>query len=273
MSRLQISNITWATFDNPPINLVDYKLISDLHDFLTWLQPAVNKTTPKAVIFNSANPEFYLGHFDLHNIAKPFTDTKTAVFNQLVECTRFLLNTTSTAFVAEINGRVIGAGHELIIQMDMRFAGPKARASSFENALGLTAAAGGQPFLGHTVGRARAMEYLLAAQEFDGPTGAALGLFNSFHPTDEQLRAKVNDLASRIGMFPQHSLNDTKFTFASLNPSITALDEQLERFVPLENMGSEQEIIQNILAASQNQTMCDFELDIPNSVVQTLWSR
>ena len=135
-------SVTGATFNNPPINLVDAFVVSDLFDFLHSLQPAPNKTTPKVVVFDSANPDWFLGHYDLHNIELPFTPTNSDIFSRVIDCTRYILNTSSTAFIAEINGRTIGLGQELSIQMDMRFAGPHALASSFENSIGLTAAAG-----------------------------------------------------------------------------------------------------------------------------------
>lgn len=258
-------NVTRATFNNPPINLVDANLVSDLFDFLSWLQPAPNKTKPKVVIFDSANPEWFLGHYDLHEISLPFTQTKTDVFNRLIDCTRYILNTTSTAFIAEINGRAIGFGQELSIQMDMRFAGPNALASSFENSIGLVAAAGGQPFLGPTIGRGRAMEYLLAAKGIDGPTGERLGLFNTYYNTTEELKGEVSALAARIALFPQHSLNDTKFTLSLLDPSIQSLDAELARFIPLMGLPEDQAAIAKFIEISGNETDGAFELGLPES--------
>lgn len=259
-----------ATFNNPPINLVDAFVISDLFDFLQSLQPLPNTTTPKVVVFDSANPEWFLGHYDLHNIELPFTQAKSDVFTQVIDCTRYILNTTSTAFIAEINGRTIGLGQELSIQMDMRFAGPGALASSFEDSIGLTAAAGGQPFLGPVIGKARAMEYLLAAKGFDGPTGERLGLFNTYYDTAEQLRSEVSALAERIALFPQHSINDTKVTLSLLNPSIASLDDQLARFTPLMDLPEDQATIAKFIEISGNQTDSQFELDLPESSVQAV---
>jgi len=263
-------SVTRATFNNPPINLVDAFVVSDLFDFLHSLQPAPNKTTPKVVVFDSANPDWFLGHYDLHNIELPFTPTKSDIFSRVIDCTRYILNTSSTAFIAEINGRTIGLGQELSIQMDMRFAGPHALASSFENSIGLTAAAGGQPFLGPVIGKARAMEYLLGAKAFDGPTGEKLGLFNTYYDTTEQLRSEVSALAERIALFPQHSINDTKVTLSLLNPTIASLDDQLGRFIPLMNLPEDQATIAKFIEVSGNQTDGLFELDLPESSVQAV---
>ena len=101
-------SVTRATFNNSPINLVDAFVVSDLFDFLHSLQPAPNNTAPKVVVFDSANPDWFLGHYDLHNIELPFTPTKSDIFSRVIDCTRYILNTSSTAFIAEINGRTIG---------------------------------------------------------------------------------------------------------------------------------------------------------------------
>lgn len=261
-------NVTRATFNNPPINLVDKFVVSDLFDFLHSLQPAANKTTPKVVIFDSANPDWFLGHYDLHNIQLPFTDEKGSIFTQVVDSTRYILNTTTTIFIAEINGRAIGVGQELSLHMDMRFAGPNALASSFEETLGLAAAAGGQPFLGPTIGKGRAMEYLLAAKSFDGPTGERLGLFNTYYSTGQKLKKEVSALAERIALFPQHSINDTKVTLSALNPTIAELDDQLARFIPLMFLPEDQATISKFLELSGNQSDSQFERDLPESSVK-----
>jgi len=263
-------SVTRATFNNPPINLVDAYLVSDLFDFVQGLQPAPNKTTPKVVIFDSANPDWFLGHYDLNNILLPFTQAKNDIFNQIIACTRYILNTTTTAFIAEINGRAIGLGQELSIQMDMRFAGPNALASSFEDSIGLVAAAGGQPFLGPTIGKGRAMEYLLGAKSFDGPTGEKLGLFNTYYDTADELRSEVSALAERIALFPQHSINDTKVTLSLLNPTLQSLDDQLARFLPLMYLPEEQKTIAKFIEVSDNETGSQFELDLPESSVQAV---
>lgn len=195
------ANVTRVTFDNAPINLVDAKMTSDLLAYLVSIQPAPNITTPKVVIFDSANPDFFLGQIDVNNIRLPSTPAKLTATNNYLDITHLLQNITSTIFIAEVNGRAVGAGQELIVQMDMRFAGPNARSAAFENGLGLTAGAGGQLFLGPLINKGRALEYLLSAKTFDGPVGAALGLFNEYYSSGDTLTAAVDELAQRIGLF------------------------------------------------------------------------
>ncbi|KAL8730053.1 MAG: hypothetical protein Q9181_004798, partial [Wetmoreana brouardii] len=194
----QTVNVTRVTINNPPINLLTIELISDLYEFLLWTQPFPGKTTPKVVIFSSALPDFFISHFDLVNLQSS-DPAAAAALPQLVACGRLLQNITSTAFIAEINGRTFGGGQELSSQMDMRFAGPNALVSQYENSCGFVAMAGGQLSLGPIIGKARAMEHLLASKTIDAKTGTDIGLFNAQYGDPGTLRREVDALAARIG--------------------------------------------------------------------------
>ena len=262
-------NVTRATFNNPPINLVDAHLISELFDFVSALDPR-NRTTPppKLVIFASANPDFFLDHLDLNLLLEPFTPEKTAAVMQYTAVARLFQSTISTVFIAEINGEAFGAGHEWPLQMDMRFAGPKTRTGSIENALGPTVGDGGQLFLGSLINKGRALEYLLGAKSFDGPTGAALGLYNSYYNTSDSLTAAVNELAARIGQFPREGLNETKYALNEmLNPSREAEDYDANAFMQIDIGAVQQTLLKEAIAASQNQTRTAFELGLPDTLV------
>ncbi|KAI4178294.1 MAG: hypothetical protein L6R41_008453 [Letrouitia leprolyta] len=269
LSFTQTANVTRVTINNPPINLLTAELISDLHDFLHWTQPGPFKTTPKVVIFSSAIPHFFISHFDLGNLATSALGGQSA-FDQLVECGRLLQSITSTAFIAEVNGRTFGGGQELNAQMDMRFAGPNALVSQYENSNGFVAQAGGQLFLGTTIGKARALEYLLASKQLDARQGTELGLFNNYYRDAGTLRREVDALAARIGLFPQSALNNTKFSLSFLSPTPEQLDAQIAGFAPIGASGESQGVIKQTLQDS-NETENQYELNIPNSAVQSLY--
>lgn len=269
----QNGNVTTATFDNPPINLVDSHLISDFHDFLVWLQPQSGKTTPKVVVFNSANPDYFLSHTDLRLLQTNSTlPNATQSLNAALELGPLLVNTTSTAFIASINGRTTGFGNELALHMDMRYAGPQAFAVNFENSIGLAAGGGGQLFSVPLVGRAKAIEHLLGALGYDCQTGQATGLFNYCYGSAAALSSNVSTLAGRIGLLPQHSLNDTKTTLNNFYPTIAQQQDELNRLFPLLALPSEQAIIKQFLQLSSNQTNTTFEYNIPASIFQAFYN-
>ena len=242
-----------------------------MHDFLPWSQPDASKTTPKVVVFESANPDFFLSHADVTLLSANPPPGAAESTQQLIAIPRLLQSITSTAFIASINGRAAGSGNEFAMAMDMRFAGPNSFAVNFENSLDSLAAGGGQLFMPALVGKARAMEHIAAAMGFDGPTGAAYGLFNRYFDTGEALNEHVDDVASRIGLFAQHSLNDTKFTLNSFNPSTTQLDAQVSRFMAIMSLPEVQEKVGALVTASGNQTKGAFELGIPDSILGALY--
>jgi enoyl-CoA hydratase/carnithine racemase len=51
-----------AVFDYPPFNIVDATIFEGLQDLLARMDASPSL---RVVVFESANPEFYLAHFDL----------------------------------------------------------------------------------------------------------------------------------------------------------------------------------------------------------------
>ncbi|KAL8849034.1 MAG: hypothetical protein Q9221_005995 [Calogaya cf. arnoldii] len=262
------ANVTRVLINNPPINLLTIELLSDLYNFLLWTQPAPQKTTSKVVIFSSTVPNFFISHFDLRNLNGSSAGIN--ALTQLISIGKLLQSITSTAFIAQINGRTFGGGQELASQMDMRFAGPNALVAQYENSNGFVAQAGGQLSLGPIIGKARALEHLLASRTLSAETGTRIGLFNNWFKTGKQLESEVDALAARIGLFPQTSLNDTKFSLSFLSPTPEMLDAQVERFGPIAGSEVPQALLRKTLEASDESANA-FELGIPNSVVQALY--
>lgn len=166
-------NVTRATINNGPINFVDPHFADDLLDFLIPLQN-VTESTPKVVIFDSSNPNFWLGHIDMRILVTLITDAKKQLGADYIKSTQLFQNIASAIFIAEIDGRAFEAGNESAAQMDMRFVGPHARTGSFEESLVLVAGDGGQTYMGAVLGKAKALEYLLGAKSFTGPAGESV---------------------------------------------------------------------------------------------------
>ncbi len=154
----------------------------------------------------------------------------------------------------------------------MRFAGPQAIVSQYENSVGFVAQAGGQIFLGSIIGKARALEHLLASRQINAEQGTDFGLFNNNYRDEATLRREVDGLAARIGLFPQAALNNTKFTLAFLSPTPQQLDEQIVTFSPIAALPQSQEAIREVIDES-DQSANDYERNIPNSVIQSLYSQ
>jgi enoyl-CoA hydratase/carnithine racemase len=55
-----------VVFDNPPLNVMGATMFGDLQELLNRMEASPDL---RVVVFESANPEFYLAHFDLGDIA------------------------------------------------------------------------------------------------------------------------------------------------------------------------------------------------------------
>ncbi|KUJ19233.1 ClpP/crotonase [Mollisia scopiformis] len=205
------NNITRVLINNPPINLLDASMLADFHTLLTG--PASNLDGPKAIIFSSANPEYFIAHLDIHILSSdhpvPPPLNNTELSNLYVNVTR-LLATVPAILIAEVSGQAIAAGNEMIVQMDMRFASPGARLGAAEVGVGLTHAAGGLQHLTRLIGPGRAAEYLLGIIDADLDTLADIGWVNSAFESAAEMQAHVDALASRIALWPRGGLVATK---------------------------------------------------------------
>src|SRR4030095_2673854 len=81
--------------------------------------------------------------------------------------------------IAQIEGRVRGAGSEFVLACDMRFAAwESAIFSQPEQGFGLIPGAGGIQHLTRLMGRARALEVMLSADDYDAALAEQYGWIN-----------------------------------------------------------------------------------------------
>jgi enoyl-CoA hydratase/carnithine racemase len=108
--------------------------------------------------------------------------------------------------IAQVEGRVCGAGSEFVLACDMRFA---ARESAIfgqpEPGLGTIPGARAVQHLTRPIGRARALEVMLSAQDYDAELAERYGWIDRALPANT-LNDFVRSLAHRIARFPASGL-------------------------------------------------------------------
>jgi enoyl-CoA hydratase/carnithine racemase len=114
------SGLWTATFNNPPINLIDPDTIGELQDLLAGLE---SDAEVKVVVFRSADPDFFLAHWDVladkvKVAAMPPGPTGMHPWADVL----VRLSRAPVASIVEIRGRARGAGSEFVLACDMRFA-------------------------------------------------------------------------------------------------------------------------------------------------------
>jgi enoyl-CoA hydratase/carnithine racemase len=201
--------VATVTIDNGPINLFDVVLFPEMARLAGDLAA---DDGVRAVVLQSANPDFFIAHFDVSLILMIPTGTppEAAValnrFHEMCEAFR----TMPKATIAVIEGRVGGGGSELALSCDMRFAASgKAVFSQPEVALGILPGGSGTVRLPRLIGRSRALEVILGCQDIDADTAAAWGWVNRALPPDE-VRPFAHALARRIASFPPHAVAAAK---------------------------------------------------------------
>ncbi|MCJ1451340.1 hypothetical protein MMC28_001676 [Mycoblastus sanguinarius] len=270
LSTTTNGSIIRATINNPPINLWDYKLAADFSSFVDGLAHN-NNTGIKVVIISSANPDFFIAHYDIHvlDAASPVSPpgNATDIGLQLIR-TRSNLATLPVIFITEINGRTSGAGNELVVQTDIRYAGPNALLSHLEVGFGLLPGAGGVQFLVKLIGRARALEYILSGRSVDAATAAAIGWVNKAFGSQQELRSEVEALAARIAAFPEQGLAAIKARVNVQKPSDADLQGDLDLFDQLAATNVTQEASDRFLELSGDETADSFELNLSDDLVE-----
>lgn len=212
------------TIDNPPINLITRELYRDLVAASIELRDDPELTV---VVVRSANPDFFIAHFDVELILQAPTDgdaqrpTEINPFHAL--CERF--RTMNKVTIAEIAGRVGGGGSELAASMDMRFGVTgKTIVNQMEVPIGILPGGTGTQRLPRLVGRGRAMEIILGGEDLDAQTAERWGYLNRAFPADA-IGSFVDNLSRRIAGFPPEAVRLAK---ESINGHEQPLDDGLK---------------------------------------------
>ncbi len=198
-----------VTIDNPPINIITPQLYGELAALAGELKADPQLTV---VVLKSADPDFFLAHFDVETILTFPADTPAERDVELndyhVMCERF--RTMDKVTIAQIEGRVGGGGSELASSCDMRFGvRGKTIINQMEVPLGILPGGTGTQRLPRLVGRGRAMEIVLGGDDLDAETAERWGYLNRIYEADE-IDGRVSALARRIASFPVEAVRLAK---------------------------------------------------------------
>jgi enoyl-CoA hydratase/carnithine racemase len=162
-----------VVFDYPPFNIMDATIYESLQDLLVRMD-----TNPslRVVVFESASPDFYLAHFDLTGKIGNIMSAVGPSGLPILMDTFVHLTKSPVVSIAKIRGCVRGVSSEFVLACDMRFASSEnTRLGQPEVGVGLHPGGGGAERLPHLVGRGRALEIILGAEDFDGYTAERYG--------------------------------------------------------------------------------------------------
>lgn len=200
-NRLTITKVTpayWTVLiDNPPINIYDPEMFAELNVLLDKLD---SDKEVKVIVLESANTDYFVAHFDFVRADIIPDQPGAAEFTAWPRMmTRFAQSRVIS--VAKLRGRARGQGSELAFACDIRFASKeRAILGQPEVGVGVVPGGGGTEWVARLVGRARALEILCGADDFDADTAEKYGWVNRSIP-DAELDAFVDRFARRVASF------------------------------------------------------------------------
>lgn len=209
---VEIDNgIAWVTIDYPPVNVQGQEMLADLSSLALRLE---RDREVKVVVFQSANPDIWVCHYDTNLLRDMSMDTVPRDEAKLLDLQAVLerISKLPQATIAKIEGFARGGGHEFALACDMRFAARgKYKFMQMEVAMGILPCGGGASRMARQVGLGRALEIILSARDFDADEAEAYGTINKALEPDE-IGEYVENLARRIAQFPADSINACKQT-------------------------------------------------------------
>jgi enoyl-CoA hydratase/carnithine racemase len=189
------------TFNNPPINIFVPSTIGELGTVLTELEanPSV-----KVVVFQSANPDFFIAHLDVAKASE--RPEVLGLWRDIV----LRLSSMPVVSIAKIRGRTRGIGNEFVLACDMRFASRQSAVfGNPEVGVGLVPGGGAMEWLPRLIGRSRALEFVLSADDFDADIAERYGWVNRTLD-DNELDSFVDSLVRRLASFDRETLAAAK---------------------------------------------------------------
>jgi enoyl-CoA hydratase/carnithine racemase len=242
--RVEVQHgVASVVIDNPPINLFDLKLYPELSRLSSQLRDDDNV---RVVVVESANPEFFIAHFDvsliLHLPTHRPAPTELNEFHQMCENFRTMPKPT----ISVIDGRVGGGGSELTLSMDMRFVSPNAVFSQPEVALGIIPGGSGTVRLSRLLGRSRAMEVIIGSEDIDARTAYEWGWVNR---VVDNPSAHAHALARRIATFPVEAVQAAKRSILRSDDHVVEdLLAEAGEFSSLLHLDASRKAMENFLA-------------------------
>jgi enoyl-CoA hydratase/carnithine racemase len=191
--------VVFAEIAAPPMNLLGPDLVRDL---VSLIQRSEADDAVRVLVFKSADPDYFISHVDLTRVTEYRAEAAKLTGEASIALLFRYLSASRLITIAQIEGRVRAAGSEFVLACDMRFAARESAIfSQFEPAFGQLPGGGAAQHLTRLMGRGRALEVMLSAEDYDADLAERYGWINRALPA-AALGEFVRSLARRIARFP-----------------------------------------------------------------------
>ncbi|MFJ9714100.1 enoyl-CoA hydratase/isomerase family protein [Streptomyces sp. NPDC101234] len=193
-------------FANPPANLVVPETVVRLHEIVREFE---SDPDIQVVVFSSETPDFFINHFDgaaANDLPVPEHEDDAPVWTDMV----LRLSKAPFISIAAIRGRTRGAGNELALTCDLRYASRETAVfGQPEVGIGIVPGGGGTERLPRSIGRDRALEAILGSADYDADLAERWGWVTRALP-DAELDAFLDATVARLASFDRQALATAK---------------------------------------------------------------
>jgi enoyl-CoA hydratase/carnithine racemase len=247
-----------VSIDSPPLNLFGPELLNGLEELVRRMK---NAPKLRVIAFESALPDYFIAHFDVVRGGEILTRKTPSGLLPWFDVAMALYESPVIS-IASIRGRARGVGIEFAAACDIRFASEKAIFGQFEVGVGTIPGGGSMEFLPLLLGRSRAIEVIIGAEDIDAATAERYGLINRLIP-DDKLDEFVSEFAMRISRFDQAITGQAKTMISqrSPKPSIEHMNASRSAFIQ-SNLRPERKALSQKLQAWGIQQDGDFERNL-----------
>jgi enoyl-CoA hydratase/carnithine racemase len=199
-------DIAYVTLNRPQVlNVYNIQMRDDLYQVLGAIK---DDPEIRVVIFKGAGEKAFCAGADLSD----FLAAPSPIIARRVRFGRDvwgLFLSIPQPIIAAVHGYVLGSGIEMALCCDIRIASEDAKFGLPEVGLGIIPAAGGTQTLPRAIGRARALEMLLANRWLSSEEASSMGLVNQVVPRNKLLET-AEEMARKIASFDPMAVRNAK---------------------------------------------------------------
>ena len=221
------------------------------------LQQCRTDDAVKVVIVTGTGSAFCSGG-DIVEMGDRLTHTPEQRKNELfhrIERIPLALEDLDKPVIAAVNGVATGAGMDMALMCDLRYAAQSARFAETYVKVGLVPGAGGAHFLPRLVGVSKALELFLTGDFIDAQEALRIGLVNKVF-ADETLAEEVDKIARRMLKAPGLTLRMTKRAIyqGMRNDLRTNLDMISSHYAVITATEEHRDLVRSFIAARSKKT-------------------
>jgi len=260
----------YVTLNNGEVNIMSAVMAAELFALVGQLTVDVET---KVAVFDSANSDFFIAHFDISDILKvvegdpsiPVSKTKDL---NILQALGLSISNLPQVTIAKIDGICRGGGFEFMLALDMCFATVSSKFCFPEASGGFLPAGGGSTLLPIKAGSGRALEIMLTGRDFSGAEAEQYNFINRSFASATELDSYVSDAIERIA---RNDAAANRAVKSVLKQTFSGMSAGVFAGLAQENMAMNEclanpAVLEQLTLLAKNSGTQALELDLPGTI-------